>query len=150
MSNWRVAALLGVAIAISIGDSTAAAADDHQAAPGVYTTSPGRLGAIAAAITGLLGIVLGGLALRSARRNDTGSGRLRAGVALVAGLVGTALGGLVVATAGGGLGTGNGLGGGVVAVVVGLIGTALGGLALTRSRRTGQLFPIPSPPPSEE
>jgi hypothetical protein len=46
------------------------------------------------------------------------------------------IGGLVVATADGGLGTGNGLAGGVVAMVVGLIGMALGGLALARSRRT--------------
>ena len=42
---------------------------------------------------------------------------------------------LVVATADGGLGTGNGLAGGIVAMMVGLIGMALGGLALARSRR---------------
>jgi hypothetical protein len=52
------------------------------------------------------------------------------------GPIGLVIGGLVVATADGGLGTGNGLGGGVVAMVVGLIGMALGGLALVRSRRT--------------
>ena len=45
------------------------------------------------------------------------------------------VGGLVVITADGGLGTGNGLGGGVVAMMVGLIGMALGGVALVRSRR---------------
>jgi hypothetical protein len=44
---------------------------------------------------------------------------------------------VVVATAEGGLGTGNGLGGAVVALVVGLIGIVLGGLALSRLRRTG-------------
>jgi hypothetical protein len=42
-----------------------------------------------------------------------------------------------VATAEGGLGTGQGSAGGVAAIAVGLIGTALGGLALTRSRRAG-------------
>ena len=42
----------------------------------------------------------------------------------------------VVAAADGGLGTGNGLGGGIVAMIVGPIGMALGGLALGRSRRT--------------
>jgi len=58
-------------------------------------------------------------------------------MALVLGSIGLVIGGLVVATADGGLGTGNGLGGGIVAMIVGLIGMALGGLALTRSRRTG-------------
>ncbi|MDW6066028.1 DUF6223 family protein [Streptomyces sp. FXJ1.4098] len=43
-----------------------------------------------------------------------------------------ALGALVAATASGGLGTGNGLGGAIVALIVGVIGTALSGLALTR------------------
>ncbi|WP_435808444.1 DUF6223 family protein [Streptomyces afghaniensis] len=56
---------------------------------------------------------------------------------MVAGLIGMALGGLVAATADGGLGTGNGLGGVCVAMLVGLIATALGRLVLTRSRRTG-------------
>ena len=63
-------------------------------------------------------------------------GRIGAMVAGMAGLIGVVIGGLVVATAEGGVGTGNGLGGGVVAMVVGLIGMALGGLALARSRRT--------------
>ena len=58
-------------------------------------------------------------------------------MALVLGPIGLVIGGLVVATADGGLGTGNGLGGGIVAMMVGLIGMALGGLALIRSRRTG-------------
>jgi hypothetical protein len=56
-------------------------------------------------------------------------------VALVLGLIGLVIGGLVVATADGGLGTGNGLGKGIVAMMVGLIGMTLGGLALARSRR---------------
>ena len=61
--------------------------------------------------------------------------RARGAVALVLGPLGLILGGLVVATAPGGLGTGNGLGGGIVAMAVGLIGMALGGMALARSRR---------------
>ena len=73
------------------------------AAVTVYTMSPGRIGAIVAALLGLIGAVIGGL---------------------------------VVATADGGLGTGNGLGGGIVAMMIGLIGMTLGGLALVRSRRT--------------
>ena len=57
-------------------------------------------------------------------------------MALVMGPIGFVVGALVVATADGGLGTGNGLAGGVVAMIVGLVGIALGGLALIRSRRT--------------
>ena len=148
MSNWRVAMLVGVSIAISIGGSTATATDDLQPAVRVYTVSPGRLGAIVAGLVGLIGEVLGSRALRSAGR--TGSGRSVALVALVAGLIGMALGGLVVATAGGGIGTGNGLGGGIVALVVGLLGVVLGGLALARSRRgVGQVDPAPNPLPEE-
>ncbi|GGX01050.1 DUF6223 family protein [Streptomyces lomondensis] len=55
----------------------------------------------------------------------------------MAGAAGMALGGLVAATADGGLGSGNGLGGAYVALLMGLTGTSLGALALTRSRRTG-------------
>ncbi len=137
MSNRLVAVLFGISIAISTGCSTAAAAVALQPAASVYTLSSGRLGAIVAGLAGLTGVVIGGLALRSAGRTGTGSGRSGAIVALVAGLIGMALGGLVVATADGGIGTGNGLGGGIVALVVGLIGMTLGGLVVARSRRTG-------------
>jgi hypothetical protein len=105
----------------------------------VYAMSAGRLGATTAALLGLLGVVVGGLALaRPAGRFGTGSGRLGTTVALSTGAVAMALGALVVATADGGLGTGNGLGGAVVALIVGLIATALGTLALTRSRRPSE------------
>jgi hypothetical protein len=151
MSNGFVAVLFGVSIAISIGCATAAAADDPWPAARVYTMSGGRLTASAGALVGLVGAVIGGLALRSAGRSGTGSGRFGASVALIAGLIGMALGGLVVATAPGGIGTGNGLGGGIVALVVGLIGVALGGLALARSRRRiSPFFPIPNPSPPAE
>lgn len=100
------------------------------AAADVYSMSAGRLGAVAAALTGLAGVVAGGLALVRGGRNG-------AVVALVAGLIGVTVGGLVTATADGGLGTGNGLGGAIVAVGVGLVGAALGGLALVRARRIG-------------
>src|SRR5262245_23783661 len=96
MSNWLVAVFFCVSAVISIGCSTAAAADGLQPAVSVYTMSPGRLGAIAAGLVGLTGIVLGALALRSAGRSGTNSGRSGAIVAIVAGLIGMALGGLVV------------------------------------------------------
>ncbi len=102
-----------------------------------YTATPKRIMASGAAVTGLIGAVIGGLALaRSAGRIGIGNGRRGAIVALVLGPLGLVVGGLVVLTADGGLGTGNGLAGGVVAMMVGLIGMALGGLALARSRRT--------------
>src|SRR5215510_7250986 len=58
--------------------------------------------------------------------------RSEALVAVAVGLIGAVIGGLALATAKGGLGTGNGLGGGIVAMIVGLIGMALGGLTLGR------------------
>jgi hypothetical protein len=133
--------LLAVAARVG-GFGLAAPAAAHQsvqpAAVSVYTMSPGRIGAIVAAVVGLIGAVIGGRALaRSAGRIGTSNDRRGAVVALVMGPIGLVIGGLVVATADGGLGTGNGLGGGIVAMGVGLIGMALGGLALARSRRTG-------------
>lgn len=135
----RVPDLLAAALIGGFGLVLPAAtyASVQPAAASVYTMGPGRIGATVAAVVGLIGAVIGGLALaRSAGRIGTGTGRRGAIVALVLGPIGLVIGGLVVATADGGVGTGNGLGGGIVAVVVGLIGMTLGGLALVRSRRT--------------
>jgi hypothetical protein len=115
----------------------AAYAAVQPAAAGVYTMSPGRIGAIVAGMVGLIGAVAGGRALaRATRRVGSDTGRRGAIAALTLGPVAAAIGALVVVTADGGVGTGNGLGGGVVATIVGLIGMTLGGLALARSRRT--------------
>jgi MFS family permease len=137
----RVAALLATAAVVGgFGLAAPAAADVslQPAAASAYTMSPERIAASMAAVLGLVGAVIGGLALaRSADRIGTSNGRRGAIVALVLGPIGLVIGGLVVATADGGLGTGHGLGGGIVAMIVGLIGMALGGLALARSRRTG-------------
>jgi Family of unknown function (DUF6223) len=137
----RVTNLLAAAALVGGFGLSAPAAAHASVQPGaasVYTMSPGRIGAVVAAVVGLIGAVNGGLALaRSAGHIGTRNGRRGAIVALVLGPIGLVIGGLVVATADGGLGTGNGLGGGIVAMMVGLIGMALGGLALTRSRRTG-------------
>ena len=104
----------------------------------VYGMTPRRLWASTAAVLALVGVVIGGLALRrSAGRIGTGKGRMAAIVALVAGLIAVVNGVLNLAIAKGGPGTGNGIIGGAVALVLGLIATALGGLALARSRRTG-------------
>src|SRR5215469_15237793 len=126
----RVTGLLAAAALVGASALAAPAAahvSDQLAAASVYTMSPGRIGAIVAAVVGLIGAVIGGLALsRSAGRISRGSGRRGAIVALVLGPIGLVIGGLVVATADGGLGTGNGLGGGIVAIMIGLIGMALG------------------------
>ena len=113
-----------------------AAQVSNQPAVSVYTLTPERLAASLAAVVGLIGAFIGGLALVRSARRIGGNGRRGAVVALVMAPIGLTIGGLVVATADGGLGTGNGLAGGIVAMVVGLIGMALGGLALVRSRRT--------------
>jgi hypothetical protein len=103
---------------------------------GAYTMSAGRLWSLVAALLGLAGAVIGGLALaRPAGR--IAAGRRGAIVALVAGLAGAVIGGLVVAAAEGGPGTGYGIVGGYLALAVGLIAMVLGGLALVRRRRTG-------------
>ncbi|MEU7745967.1 DUF6223 family protein [Nonomuraea sp. NPDC049158] len=102
-----------------------------------YAMTAGRLWSLVAALLGLIGVVIGGLALaRSAGRIGSGTGRRGAIVALVTGSAGVVIGGLVVAAAKGGPGTGYGIVGGYIALVVGLSGMILGGLALARSRRT--------------
>ncbi|NBE50668.1 DUF6223 family protein [Streptomyces boluensis] len=108
----------------------------HLLAADIYTFSSGRIGAVVAALLGLTGIVIGGLALaRATGRITTGPGRRGAALALAAGAVAVALGTVVATTASGGLGTGNGLGGAYVAVIVGVIGGVLGGSAWARTRR---------------
>jgi hypothetical protein len=110
----------------------------EPAATTVYGLTPQRLWATTVAVLALIGVVIGGLALRrSAGRIGTGNGRMGAIVALVAGLIAVLNGGLNLAIATGGPGTGNGVVGGAAALVLGLLAMALGGLALARSRRTG-------------
>lgn len=111
----------------------AAQVSDQPPAASVYAVTPERVAAIVAVVVALIGAVAGGFAL--ARPIGNSAGRRGATVALVTGSTGLVIGWLVVATADGGLGTGNGLAGGVVAMIVGLIAMTLGGLALARSRR---------------
>jgi hypothetical protein len=109
----------------------------EPAATTVYGLTPRRLWATTVALLALVGVIIGGLALRrSAGRIDTSSGRWRATVALVAGLIAVVNGGLNLAFATGGPGTGNGVVGGAAALVLGLLAMVLGGLAISRSRRT--------------
>ncbi len=100
-----------------------------------YTLTAGRLWATSAALLGLVGAVVGGLALaRSRRRTGTG-----ASVALGSGLIAVVGGGLNLAVADGGPGTGNGVVGGALALMLGLLAMIFGGLALARSRRGAHL-----------
>jgi hypothetical protein len=107
----------------------------EPAATTVYGPTPRRIWATAVALLALVGVVIGGLALRSAGRIGAGSGRRGAIVALVAGLIAAVNGALNLAVANGGPGSGNGVVGAAAALVLGLIAMALGGLALVRSRR---------------
>ncbi|GAA0734428.1 hypothetical protein Drose_34925 [Dactylosporangium roseum] len=102
----------------------------HVLAAG-YELGTGRLVPTVAAVIGLAGLVIGGLAL--ARPGRTGTGR--AVLALAAGLLSALVGSVHGANAAGGLGTGNGLAGAVIAVVLGLAGVVVAGLALARARR---------------
>jgi Family of unknown function (DUF6223) len=96
----------------------------------------GRARSLVGVAFGLISLVIGGLALRSARRIGTGSGRVGAIVALVLGLIGMVLSVVHLGSSTGGFGTGSGRAGAIVALVLGLIGMNLGGLALARSRRS--------------
>ena len=123
-------------VTLGLAALAAAQASDPPRVVTNYGLTPERLIASTAALAGLAGAVVGGIAVaRSLRRIGAGQGRRGAVVALVTGSMGLSVGGMVVATASGGLGTGNGLGGGVVAMVLGLIGMVLGGLVLARFRR---------------
>lgn len=134
-------AMLILAVAISIFAILSPIGISGQtgqpADPSSYGVTPGRLGANVAALLGLIGVVIGILALvRPSSRLGTASGRLGAIISLAAGLIGITLGGLVAVISGGRIGTGGGFAGAIVALVLGLIATALGGVALARSRRT--------------
>src|SRR5262249_42291498 len=134
-----LAALAAVALFAWLVHAVLVAA--HVSAPAattVYGLTPRRLWATTAFVLALVGVVIGGLALRrSTGRIGAGNGRMGAIVALVAGTIAVINGGLNLAIAKGGPGSGNGVVGGAAALVLGLIAMALGGLGLARSRRTG-------------
>jgi hypothetical protein len=111
-------------------------------AVGAYELTAGRFWSLVAGGLGLVGVVIGVLALiRSAGSTSPRSRQGRAAAAIIAGVLGAVIGGLVVASADGGPGTGSGVVGGFMALLIGLIALVLGGLALTRSRRTDSISP---------
>ena len=138
MSVRHLLTASGAGLLAVVGSATPAAAQllVPLTGPGAYALTAGRFWSLVAALIGLAGVVVGGLALaRPASR--IGTRRRGAIAALAAGLAGVIIGGFVVAGADGGPGSGSGIVGGFLAVVIGLIGTALGGTALGRCR-TGQ------------
>ncbi|WP_159846978.1 DUF6223 family protein [Nocardia sp. CY41] len=135
MSVHRPLSAAALLAAFALVSPATAHASAQPTAAAVTTLSTGRLAGSAAALIAVLGVVVGALAV--ARVGRFGTRASDAVIAAVAGLTGMVVGGFVVLTADGGLGTGNGLGGGVVAMTVGLIGMVLGGTALIRFRRAG-------------
>jgi hypothetical protein len=103
---------------------------------GAYTLTTGRFWGTAAALLGLVGVVLGARALIRSRRRVGNGGRNEATVTLLAGLIAMAGGALNLLVADGGPGTGNGVVGGALALLFGLFAVVLAGL-VARSRRTG-------------
>ncbi|WP_329115377.1 DUF6223 family protein [Streptomyces sp. NBC_01353] len=99
----------------------------------------GRTGANLALGVGLLGLVIGWLALaRVGGRISTGNARTGGMSAIVVGMAGTVLAVLHAATSSGGPGTGNGLIGAIVAIPLGLGAVLLGRRTLTRCRRANR------------
>lgn len=123
-----------VVITCGLVAPVAAQVSTEPAAP-VYGMTPERTVASTAVVLALISAIIGGLSLTRAVRRIGNGGSNGAIVALVLGPIALIVGGLVVATADGGLGTGNGVAGGFVAMAVAVIGIALGGLARVRSGR---------------
>lgn len=131
-----VAVTVAVAFAGLVHAVLVAANLSEPAATTVHGLTSRRLWATAAAVSALVGVFAGGLALtRPASRFGTASGPLGAAIALAAGLFGAVNGALNLAMANGGPGTGNGVVGGAAAFVLGLAAAAIGSIALIRSRR---------------
>ena len=138
MIKWTLRNAIAVtALIVGLGLAAPEAAQvSAEASANGYTFTPKRIMASGAVVTALIGAVIGALALtRSAR--VAGNGLRGATGALVLGPIAMMAGGIVVATAAGGIGTGNGVAGGIVAIVVGLAGTTMGGLARVRSHPRG-------------
>jgi hypothetical protein len=126
--------LFGIALNLIAQVLSVSAQAAGQPTPVGYGMTSGRLVASLSALIGLIGAVIGALAvLRPGGRFGSQSGSLGAMIALAAGLIAIVVGGIKAATATG-IGTGGGLVGAIFAVVLGLIAGALGSLALSRSR----------------
>ncbi|MFF0613050.1 DUF6223 family protein [Nocardia tengchongensis] len=136
MSVRHISAAIAAILLGGIALAAPAVASVQQSAAVTGITS-GRVGPAVTALVGLVGVVIGSLALAGVGRLATGDGRRGATVALIAGMISLVLGSVFAATAAGGPGTGNGIVGSWAAMVFGLIGVILAGLTLNRARRAG-------------
>lgn len=113
----------------------------HLAEPAVNTVRGAtvrRLWATTSAVLAIVGVFAGGRAVtRPAERFGNGSRKRSSIIALVEGSIAAINGALVMALAGGGPGTGNGVVGGAAALVLGLIAFVLGSVAWPGVRRAG-------------
>lgn len=134
MSVRRLFAVTAAALLGAVVLATPAAAQSAEV--GAYTLTTARFWATVAALVGLAGAVVGGVARVRARRRTGNLGRNGALVALGAGVVAVVGGVVNLLVADGGPGTGNGVVGGGVAVVLGLVAAAFGWLVVSRSRHT--------------
>jgi hypothetical protein len=110
----------------------------HVSEPGattIYGLTTRRLWATVAAGWGLIGVIVGGLALANRDHRYGMAGHIATIVAFVAALIAVINGGLNLAVATGGPGSGNGVVGGAAALVLGLIALMLVGLSVARRRR---------------
>jgi hypothetical protein len=87
--EWKVLAAAAVIGVVALAVSAAAQVSNQPPVVSVFTLTPERIAASVAAVVGLIGAVIGGLALaRAARRIGPGYGRRGAIVALVMGPIG--------------------------------------------------------------
>src|SRR5262245_32497565 len=120
-----LAVLAGAALFAGLVHAVLVAAHvSEPAATTVYGMTPRRLWAGTVAALALVGVIIGGVALRRSSTGRIGDGnhRIWAIGALLLGLIAVVNGGLNLALATGGPGTGNGVVGGAAALVMGLIG----------------------------
>lgn len=115
----------------SPGEGFVRASYDEPAPAAVPGFTPGRLRATAAALVGLISVIVGGLAVARG-----GNRRSRGTVAMPMGLAGLLVSAMHLANSTA-VGTGGGRAGAIVGLVLSLIGMSLGALALARARRAG-------------
>ncbi|WP_054812723.1 DUF6223 family protein [Nocardia arizonensis] len=138
MSVRRLPAAVAAALSAGVAFAAPATASVQQTAA-VAGITPGRVGPTLTALVGLIGVVIGSVALARAGRMGIVNRRRSAIAALGSSLISVVLGVVFAATADGGPGTGNGIVGAFAAVVLGLVGVVLGGLTLNRSTRADRV-----------
>ena len=121
-------------VMLTLGAATLGAQTAIAAPADPYRLTGERAIASGGSVVAILGLVVAIVAIRTAKAGAPRPRRRgRGAFAVGAGAVGCILGAYVLVTADAGLGSGQGVAGGVVAVVVGLASILLGGRALSPS-----------------